>query len=36
MASMEEREEKRGGLGCAIAGIAPILLPVLYVMSICL
>src|SRR5258708_6202879 len=33
---MEEREGKRGGLGCALAGIALLLLflPVLYVLSI--
>ena len=31
---MSERDEKRGGLGCAITGIVLILLPVLYVLSI--
>lgn len=32
---MSERDEKRGGLGCAIAGVLLLLLlPVLYVLSI--
>ena len=31
---MSEREERRGGSGCAMAGIALILLPVLYVLGI--
>lgn len=30
---MEEREEKRGGLGCATAAIALVLLLVLYVLG---
>ena len=31
---MSERDEKRGGSGCAITGVVLILLPVLYVLSI--
>ena len=31
---MSERDEKRGGLGCAIAGIVHILLPMLYVLGL--
>jgi hypothetical protein len=31
---MSERDDKRGGLGCAIAGMVLILLPVLYVLGI--
>ena len=31
---MEEREEKRGGPGCASTGIVLILLPVLYLLGI--
>jgi hypothetical protein len=31
---MEEREEKRGGAGCAIAGVALIFLLVLYVFGL--
>ena len=30
---MSERDEKRGGVGCAITGIVLILLPVLYVLG---
>ena len=30
---MKERDQKRGGLGCAIVGIVLVLLPVLYVLS---
>lgn len=31
---MKERDDKRGGSGCAITGIALILLPVLYMLGI--